>query len=104
VLEVAAVAVSPDGGPSSLVIYAVRAEQQDGNREDMLQNMQQIIRREMNPLFKIHDLVIVESLPKTGSNKIARKFLREQWVMLKSRTVIEGDRPAVSADDHAQYI
>jgi acetyl-CoA synthetase len=104
VLEVAAVAVSPDGGPSSLVIYAVCAEQQDGNREDVLQNMQQIIRREMNPLFKIHDLVIVASLPKTGSNKIARKFLREQWVMLKSRTVIEGDRPPVPADDHAQHL
>jgi acetyl-CoA synthetase len=104
VLEVAAVAVSPDGGPCSLVIYAVCPEQQNGNREVVLQNMQQIIRREMNPLFKIHDLVFVESLPKTGSNKVARKFLRDQWAMLKSRTVIDGDRASVSAGDHAQQI
>jgi acetyl-CoA synthetase len=105
VLEVATVAVSPGGGPSSLVIYAVRSEQHDGSREDVLENMQEIIRREMNPLFKIHDLVIVESLPKTGSNKIARKFLRDQWAMLKSRTVIDGGyRAAVPADDHAQQI
>jgi len=104
VLQVAAVAVSPDGGPSSLVIFAVRPEQHDGNRQEVLQNMQQIIRREMNPLFKIHDLVFVESLPKTGSSKIARKSLRDQWAMLKSRTVIDGDRAAVSADDHAQQI
>lgn len=103
VLEVAAVAVSPGGGPSSLVIYAVCPEKH-GAREDVLQNMQQIIRREMNPLFKIHDLVFVESLPKTGSNKIARKFLREQWVMLKSRSVVDGNREAVSADDHPQRI
>jgi acetyl-CoA synthetase len=104
VLEVAAVAVSPDGGPSSLVIYAVCREQHDGSREGVLQSMQQIIRREMNPLFKIHDLIFVESLPKTGSNKVARKFLRDQWAMLKSRTVIDGDRASVSAGDPAQQI
>jgi acetyl-CoA synthetase len=103
-LEVAAVAVSPGGGPSSLVIYAVCSGQHGSNREEMLQSMQQIIRREMNPLFKIHDLLLVESLPKTGSNKIARKFLRDQWATLKSKTVINGDRTSVSAGDHAQQL
>jgi acetyl-CoA synthetase len=104
VFEVAAVAVSQGGGPSALVVYAVCSEQHQGNRDGVLQNMQQIIRREMNPLFKIHDLVFVESLPKTGSNKVARKFLRDQWSMLKSRAVIEADRTFVSANDHARPI
>lgn len=92
VLELAAVAVPPGGGPSSLVVYAVCSEQHNGKREDVLQSMQQIIRREMNPFFKIHDLIFVESLPKTGSNKVARKFLRDQWAMLKSKAITGGDR------------
>ena len=104
ILEVAAVAASPDGGPSSLVIYAVRQEQHPGSWNEVLQNMQQIIRQEMNPLFKIHDLVFVKSLPKTGSNKVVRKFLRDQWTAQNAGTVINGDPMSVSANGHARQI
>ena len=41
--------------------------------------MQQTIRRELNPLFKIHEVVVVESLPRTASNKVMRRILRERY-------------------------
>lgn len=33
----------------------------------------------LNPLFKIHDLVRVDSLPRTASNKIMRRELRARY-------------------------
>ena len=79
VVESAAIAVAPGGGPSLLVIYAVcpgvEGEKKDGLREAM----QQAIKSELNPLFKIHDLELVESLPRTASNKVMRRVLRDRY-------------------------
>ena len=36
---------------------------------------QDAIRRDLNPLFKIHDLVFIETLPRTASNKVMRRPL-----------------------------
>jgi len=80
VVEVAAVAVSTGKGPSSLVVFAVCAPHCRKDREELLHAMQQVIKQELNPLFKIHDLVLVGSLPRTASNKIGRKSLRDQWM------------------------
>jgi acetyl-CoA synthetase len=76
VIETAAIAVPPPGGgPSLLVVFAVLE-----NAGDRLQEtMQQTIRRELNPLFKIHEAVVVESLPRTASNKVMRRILRERY-------------------------
>jgi len=79
VQEVAAIAVSPGGGPNRLVIYATRSNGQGGSRHDLLRSMQQAIKRELNPLFKIHDLLLVDALPRTASNKVIRQALRDQW-------------------------
>ena len=38
--------------------------------------MQQQIRARLNPLFKIQDVVVVEALPRTASNKVMRRELR----------------------------
>lgn len=76
VVETAAIAASPPGGgPSWLVIFAV-LKAPNGNWQDA---MQQAIRRELNPLFKIHEVVLVESLPRTASNKVMRRVLRERY-------------------------
>lgn len=76
VVETAAIAASPPGGgPSWLVIFAV-LEAPSGDWQDA---MQQAIRRELNPLFKIHEVVPVESLPRTASNKVMRRVLRERY-------------------------
>ena len=80
VIETAAIAASPPGGgPSQLVIYAV-LEAGAPDRE----RLQQVdgcgaIKRELNPLFKLSDVVIVDSLPRTASNKVMRRVLRARY-------------------------
>ena len=80
--ETAAVAVpSPEGGGSRLVIYAVLSSPPSRLHEDALRGLfQEAIRRRLNPLFKVHDVVQVESLPRTASNKIMRRNLRAAYV------------------------
>lgn len=73
--EVAAIAVSPpDGGPSQLVIYAVLLPGAD--TDSLHTSLQSAIREHLNPLFRIHDVVVVDTLPRTASNKIMRRILR----------------------------
>ena len=79
VREVAAIAVPPGQGPSRLVIYAACTHGYVVDKNDLQQSMQQAIKRELNPLFKIHDLVLVDALPRTASNKVIRRTLRDQW-------------------------
>jgi acetyl-CoA synthetase len=80
VRETAAVAVSPQGGgPSLLVVYAVPTGKRELNAVDVRSAMQQAISTELNPLFKIHDVVIVEALPRTASNKVMRRTLRAEY-------------------------
>ena len=80
--ETAAVAVAPGGGPSWLVIYAVCASRSETDRAELAEAMQNRIKADLNPLFKIHDLVLVEQLPRTASNKIMRRELRERYLAL----------------------
>jgi acetyl-CoA synthetase len=75
--ETAAVAVAPaGGGPSQLVIFAVA----DRPAADLKPVMQDAIRRELNPLFHIHEVIVVEALPRTASNKIMRRELRARYM------------------------
>ena len=75
--EVAAIAVSPpDGGPSQLVIYAVLLPGADTG--SLQASLQSAIREHLNPLFRIHDAIVVDALPRTASNKIMRRVLRAE--------------------------
>jgi acetyl-CoA synthetase len=80
VTEAAAIAVSPGGGPSRLVIYAVCSAGRTLGQAELMAAMQNAIKRDLNPLFKIHDLVPVEALPRTPTNKVMRRALREQYL------------------------
>lgn len=78
VMETAAIAVSPKGGgPGHLVIFAVMACAQE--QENLTKSMQKTIRKVLNPLFKIHDVCQVDSLPRTASGKVMRRKLREMY-------------------------
>ncbi len=80
VAEAAAVAVPPpDGGPERLVVYAVPVANHTPRPEDWRAAMQQEIRRHLNPLFKVHDVVAVEALPRTASAKVMRRELRKLY-------------------------
>ncbi|WP_299063017.1 AMP-binding protein [uncultured Polaribacter sp.] len=77
VKESAAIGVAPkEGGPNKLVVFYV--ENTENNQEiDRLQKAKQIIKKELNPLFKVSELVKIVSLPRTASNKVMRRKLRE---------------------------
>ena len=36
--------------------------------------------QKLNPLFKIHDLVLAEQLPRTASGKLMRRKLRARYL------------------------
>jgi len=79
VRESAAIAVSPkNGGPSLLVIYYVENESQLGD-EERLNEAKISIRKQLNPLFKVTDLVKITILPRTASNKVMRRKLRGDY-------------------------
>ncbi len=80
VQETAAVAVNPKGGgPSMLVIFIVLDADCKFDKDSLHQQLQQQIKQHLNPLFKIHDLVIVKNLPRTASNKVMRRVLRDEY-------------------------
>ena len=79
VRETAAIAVSPQGGMSQLVIYAVVTPLIQTDKDKLMAAMQTAIKQHLNPLFKIADLRIIRTLPRTASNKVMRRVLREQY-------------------------
>ncbi len=80
VTEAAAIAVNPaGGGPSELVIYAVPDARCGLDPESMRGAMQQAIRQSLNPLFKIKAVIPTEILPRTATNKIMRRRLRQLY-------------------------
>ena len=79
VRESAAIAVSPkNGGPSLLVIYYVENEA-DLDDDVRLNEVKISIKKQLNPLFKVTDLVKIDTLPRTASNKVMRRKLRDLY-------------------------
>jgi acetyl-CoA synthetase len=76
--ESAAIAVSPkNGGPSELIVYY--SETRILEVEEALKKVQICVKTKLNPLFKVVDLLKIDNLPRTASNKVKRKVLREQY-------------------------
>jgi len=79
VKESAAIAVAPkDGGPSLLVVYYVEIKNPLSDVE-RLKQVQTSVRKQLNPLFKVSDLVKMGALPRTASNKVMRRKLRADY-------------------------
>jgi acetyl-CoA synthetase len=77
VIETAAVAVSPEGGgPSQLVVHAVVDPKRWQDPLLLQKELQNRLRTELNPLYKVHRVQIVDALPRTASNKVMRRLLR----------------------------
>ncbi|MCB0471597.1 MAG: AMP-binding protein, partial [Flavobacteriaceae bacterium] len=78
VKESAAVAVSPkEGGPGELIIYYV--ENTGGSAEERLQLANRTLKEQLNPLFKIREFIRIDALPRTASNKVMRRTLRDNY-------------------------
>jgi acetyl-CoA synthetase len=85
VLETAAIGISPpSGGPANLIIFAVLKENHDNiTQENLKISFQNIIKSKLNPLFHVGDIIITTLLPRTASNKIMRRILRDDYMKLK---------------------
>lgn len=80
VVETAAIAVSPEGGgPSELVVYAVMEPDAGADLDGIRADLQGRIRDHLNPLFRISDLRTIDALPRTASNKVMRRVLRDRY-------------------------
>ncbi|RCS26206.1 AMP-dependent synthetase [Polaribacter sp. WD7] len=80
VKECAAIAVAPkDGGPAKLVVFYVCKETKTLSDEDRLLHAQKVVKKQMNPLFKVSDLIKIDVLPRTASNKVMRRTLRDSY-------------------------
>ena len=79
IYESAAVAVQPEGeGAERLVVFAVLNQAVDHGT--LAKSLNAMIGKRLNPLFKIHDLMITDNLPRTASNKLMRRTLRSQYL------------------------
>ncbi len=83
VRETAAVA-SDDGGPSRLLVFAVPNPETFTGLTDLETDLRRALRERLNPLFKISEIHLVESLPRTASNKVMRRLLRARAEEKKS--------------------
>jgi acetyl-CoA synthetase len=83
VYESAAVAVQLEGeGADRLIVYVVLSE--EANLKQLKSDLSAMLAKQANPLFKIHDLVTSEQLPRTASNKLMRRQLRAFYVKRQS--------------------
>lgn len=79
VREAAAIAVPVQGGgPSKLIVYVVGEDGAD--LADIKGRMTAAIRDHLNPLFKVHSVILIDTLPRTASNKVMRRRLRDHYL------------------------
>ncbi|KAM3207314.1 hypothetical protein ACQJBY_062493 [Aegilops geniculata] len=79
-LETAAVSIKPSGGGSEqLAILAVLKDGSTTCDANVLKSkFQRAIHKNLNPLFKVSYVKIVPEFPRTASNKLLRRVLRDQ--------------------------
>ncbi|XP_050369523.1 probable CoA ligase CCL12 [Argentina anserina] len=79
VSETAAVSVSPgSGGPEQLVIFVVLKKGFETKADELKMKFSRAIHGRLNPLFKVSLVKIVAEFPRTASNKLLRRVLRDQ--------------------------
>jgi acetyl-CoA synthetase len=95
VSEVAAIGIQSTVGQTDLVAFVVtKSNAADSTApaptaKQLKADLQHVLRRDMNPLFKLYDVVLVDLLPKTASNKVMRRVLRDQYVQKKKKKKAE---------------
>ncbi|CAH9108527.1 unnamed protein product [Cuscuta europaea] len=83
ILETAAIAVPPRGGGPDMLVVAVVLKDSNGPKEVDLNSLKNYfnlaLQKKLNPLFKVSKVVSVPSLPRTATNKVMRRLLRQQF-------------------------
>ena len=70
----AVVSHSKDDAPELLYVFAVL---NDTNINAVKEQINQSIKWRLNPLFRVHDLISIDTLPVTASGKVMRRVLRD---------------------------
>ncbi|HLD42268.1 MAG TPA: AMP-dependent synthetase, partial [archaeon] len=71
--------IPPDRTGTQLVIYAVPSNGKLLDKEKLKKDFQFELKTKLNPIYKIHDVVLTNSLPRTASNKVMRRLLRDEY-------------------------
>ncbi|KAK4354364.1 hypothetical protein RND71_026558 [Anisodus tanguticus] len=82
ILETAAVGVPPAGGGPEKLVIAVVFKDSDNlvyNLDNLMSSFNTALQRKLNPLFKVSSIVPLPSLPRTATNKVMRRVLRQQF-------------------------
>jgi acetyl-CoA synthetase len=79
VSDCAAIGVQPGGeGAEQLVVWVVGHDPID-DPETLRAELGRLLATEVNPLFKIREVIPIDSLPRTASNKVMRRELQERY-------------------------
>ncbi|OMP06150.1 AMP-dependent synthetase/ligase [Corchorus olitorius] len=81
ILETAAIGVPPaDGGPERLVIAVVFRDPENSTADlnQLKISFNSAVQKNLNPLFRVSHVVALPSLPRTATNKVMRRVLRQQ--------------------------
>ncbi|KAL8484266.1 hypothetical protein ACS0TY_026812 [Phlomoides rotata] len=79
VLESAAISVTPpNGGPEQLSIFVVLKTGFNIKPDELKMKFTKAIQSNLNPLFKVRFVKIVPEFPRTASNKVLRRVMRNQ--------------------------
>ncbi|KAI3463848.1 hypothetical protein Pfo_020511 [Paulownia fortunei] len=82
IVETAAVGVPPpDGGPERLVVAIVFKDPDKPllDLSNLAASFNSALQKKLNPLFKVSDIVPLPCLPRTATNKVMRRVLRQQF-------------------------
>ncbi|MDF9796837.1 acetyl-CoA synthetase [Catalinimonas alkaloidigena] len=80
VYESAAVTVAPKGGgPEVLLIFFI-PQDENMDKELLKNDLQMMLNSELNPLFRIKEVIAKDTLPRTASNKLMRRSLRKEYM------------------------
>lgn len=75
--EAAAIGVTRAAGVTELIIYVVPATADKLDLAKLQQQIQAAINTKLNPLFRLSEVKLIDKLPRTSSNKIMRRLLRD---------------------------
>ncbi|KAL7203018.1 hypothetical protein ACSBR1_034465 [Camellia fascicularis] len=79
IMETAAVSAVPaNGGPEQLAIFVVLKKGFNTQPDKLKVLFSRAIQRNLNPLFKVNFVRIVPEFPRTASNKLLRRVLRDK--------------------------
>lgn len=79
--SVAIASQDKNGGPEKLILF-IHPHATIADVPTLQIELQKIIQKELNPLFKIEKIIFKENFPRTASNKLMRKEIRKEYLIM----------------------